>query len=147
MDENEKNDAVETSKEDKYVDVATAQLIIQITKMLKAGSDIKLAQGKPFTCAVCDGSPSFTARLVGGYDTILCNRHANKWHVFVMESIEKMTYENVRVRREMAVRQGNETAALGLIKGENQASLALFYLARAWVSGQREKHAMEYTTE
>lgn len=114
-------------------------LLDRIMEFVTEGGGIGVIGNTPIGCSICGESNAGSVKLIGEYNTVLCNEHRNEWHVYVNTSIELQSYESITVRLDIAIRKQDEILALGLSKGARDAKMALYELGKDWVSRKAKK--------
>lgn len=120
------------------VNISGAHLLYALERLIsltERGGGAGIYANLPVGCDICGtGRPARYLRMVGGYNVILCNKHANEWSAFSFNSIEYQTLLITKARLDMAIRGDSETVAINLANGLRMAEIAMYRLGEDWIT-------------
>ena len=108
------------------------ELANKLAKDMVALGDIRISE-QTLECVKCGAPRASLTALIGGYNTILCQEHRNRWHTFVENLPEMVAHESAELRLQIAVYKGAEPEALTYHAGLKKAKRDLFRSAERWV--------------
>lgn len=108
------------------------ELARELAKDMVALGDVRISE-QALKCVKCGVPRAVHTTLMGGYNTTLCQADRNRWHTFVEDSPEAVTYDSANLRLEIAVHNGKEPEAITYFNGAKKAKKALFKLAKRWI--------------